>query len=170
MGPSYPTAYLPRFSSTKIEGMQNPGGPYSPPYGRPYSGEYPQRLPPPPHRWLYIGLAVMLALIGVAIFLVILTPATFGYHPPAGYTIGPWGLFGTFFLIFLFVWIVLWIVRMGMWGSRSRGYYRQGPGGGRRFAAFAIARERYARGEITREQFDQIMQDLSRRPGYPPAP
>jgi uncharacterized membrane protein len=148
--------------------MQNSGGPSSVPYGGPYSGGYPRPAPAPPHRWLYIGLAVMLALIGAAIFLVILSPATFGYHPPAGYSIGPWGLFGTFFLIFIFVWIILWIVRIGVWGSRSRGYYLQGGPRGRRYAAFAIARERYARGEITREQYDQIMQDLSRRPGYPP--
>jgi uncharacterized membrane protein len=30
-----------------------------------------------------------------------------------------------------------------------------------------IARMRYARGEITKEQYDQIMKDLGRRPGAP---
>jgi uncharacterized membrane protein len=30
-----------------------------------------------------------------------------------------------------------------------------------------VARMRYARGEITKEQFDQIMQDLRREPGSP---
>jgi putative membrane protein len=146
--------------------MQNPASQYPGAYGRPYSGGYPQGPPPRPHRWLYIGLAVMLGLIGVALLLVILFPATFGYHPSSG-GFGPFGLFGGFFLIFIFVWIILWIVRIGMWSSRGRGN-RQG--GGRRYGAFAIARERYARGEITREQFDQIMQDLQRRPGYPPSP
>jgi len=119
--------------------------------------------PPHPHRWLYLGLAVMFVLIGVAIFLVVLFPSAFGYHPASPLGIGPFGLFGGFFLIFIVVWIALWIVRIGMWSTRPRGYGR----GGGRYGAFAIARERYARGEITREQYDQIMQDLQRRPGYP---
>jgi putative membrane protein len=151
--------------------MQSPSGPYQSPYGGqyggPYAGGYAEPPRPHPRRWLFIGLAVMLAAIGVAVFLVILTPATFGYHPASG--IGPFGLFGGFLLIFLFVWIILWIVRIGMWSSRSRGYNRPG-GRGRRYGAFAIARERYARGEITREQYDQMMQDLQRPPGYPRSP
>jgi len=150
--------------------MQNPGGPYSGPYGSPYSGGYPPQPPPHPHRWLFIGLAVMLGLIGVAILLVILSAATFGYHPGMlGF--GPFGLLGGFFLIFIFVLVIFWIVRIAMWSSRPWGYgYRRGYGGGRRYGAFAIARERYARGGITREQYDQIMQALQRRPGYPPPP
>ncbi|MGC2289094.1 MAG: hypothetical protein WA688_04480 [Thermoplasmata archaeon] len=148
--------------------MQGSGGPYPSPYGGAYAGGYPREPPPHPHRWLYIGLAVMLVLIGVALFLVILSPGTFGYHP--GTTgIGPFGYLGGFFLIFLFVMIIFWIVRIAMWSSRPSGYRnRQGFGGGRRYGAFAIARERYARGEISREQYDQIMQDLQRHPGYPP--
>jgi uncharacterized membrane protein len=150
--------------------MANPGGPYRGPYGGPYSGGYPPEPPAHPHRWLFIGLGVMLALVGVALLLVILTPATFGYSPSRPFGIGPFGLFGAFFLVIIVVWIILWIVRIGMWSSRYpyRGYYRRGGGGGRRYGAFAIARERYARGEITREQYDQILQDLQRRPGYPP--
>jgi putative membrane protein len=112
----------------------------------------------------------MLALIGVALLLILLFPATFGYHSgPLGF--GPFGILGGFFVFFLFIIIILWIARLAMWSSRSRGgYYRQGYGGGRRYGAVAIARQRYARGEITREQFDQIMQDLQRHPGYPPPP
>jgi putative membrane protein len=146
--------------------MQNSGSPYPGPYGGGPYGGYSAEPASHPHRWVYIGLAVMLALIGVAILLVILTPATFGYHPSAG-GFGPWGAFGGFFLIFLFVLIILWIVRIGMWSSRSQRYGQRGAGG-RHYAAFAIARERYARGEITREQYDQIMQDLQRPPMYRP--
>jgi putative membrane protein len=149
--------------------MQSPSGPYSAPYGGPYASGYSGGPRPHPLRWVYIGLAVMLALIGVALLLVILSPSTFGYRPgTTGF--GPFGLFGGFFLIFFVVLIILWIVRIAFWSSRARGYYRQGYGGGRRYGAFAIARERYARGEISREQYDQIMQDLQRRPGYPPPP
>lgn len=151
--------------------MQNPGGPYQSPYGGPYPGGYPAGPRPRRIPWLMIGLTVMLVLIGIAVLVVLLFPATFGYHPSAsGY--GPFGLLGGFFLFFLFILIVLAVVRIVLWSSRARGLgYGQGyGGGGRRYGAFAIARERYARGEITREQFDQIMQDLQRRPGYPPPP
>lgn len=141
--------------------MQNPGGPYSSPYPT-----YPYGARPHPRRWLYIALAVAVLIVAVAIFLVILTPGTFGYHPSSPFGIGPFGLFGGFFLVLIVLFIVLWVVRIAWWTSRPRGGY--GQGGGRRYGAFAIARERYARGEITREQYEQIMQDLQRRPGYPP--
>lgn len=153
--------------------MQNPGGSppasYSPPYGGFYGGAYGRGRPPHPRRWLYVGLAVLFACVGVALLLVLLFPASFGYRPSStGF--GPFGLFGAFFLFFLFVFIIIWIARLAMWSSRPRGSGYYGRGGGRRYGAFAIARERYARGEITRDQFDQIMQDLQRRPGYPPPP
>jgi putative membrane protein len=150
--------------------MQNPGGPYQGPYGGSYGGASPHGPPPPRYPWLFIGLAVMLGLIGVAVLFLLLFPASFGYHP-ASTGFGPFGYFGAFFLFFVFIMIVLAVVRIALWSSRVRGYGgRPGYGRGRRYGAFAIARERYARGEITREQFDQIMQDLQRRPGYPPPP
>lgn len=147
--------------------MQSSGGSIPGPYGVPYpavnspsgSGH---------HRWLYAGLAVTLGLVGVALFLVLLTPATFGYHPAAGAGYGPWGVFGGFFLVFLVVWIAIWAVRIGTWSSRTRGDYLAGRGRRYGFGAFAIARERYARGEITREEYQEIIDTLERRPGAPP--
>jgi putative membrane protein len=150
--------------------MQNPGGPYQGQYGGTYSGGFPQASPRRRTPWLMIALAVLLLLIGVAVLIILLFPAAFGYHPSAtGY--GPFGLLGGFFLFFIFIMIILAVARLALWSSRARGYgYPQGYGGGRRYGAVAIARARYARGEISREQFDQIMQDLERRPGYPPPP
>ncbi len=151
--------------------MQSPGGPYPGPYGGPYSGGYPRAPPRHRYRWILIGLLAGMIAILVVFLLVILSPATFGYHPASGIGFGPFGVFGGLFVIFIFLLLISLIVRVVMWSSRGRGYgYRQGYGGGRRYGAFAIARERYARGEITREQYDQIMQDLQRRPGYPPSP
>jgi len=149
--------------------MQNPGGPYGGPYGNPYSGGYPPQPRPRPFRWVFIAVAVVIVVALVVLLLVALSPASFGYSAsrPSGF--GPFGFFGTLFLIFIVILIVGWVVRIAMWSSRSSGrYYRPGGGGGRRYGAFAIARERYARGEITRDQYDQIMQDLQRHPGYPP--
>jgi uncharacterized membrane protein len=106
-----------------------------------------------PRRWLFVGLGVMFALIGVGVLLALLYPGRFAGGDGSwnfGFFWFPWGLF---FLFFVFFW---WIPRWG-WGH---GYY------GRRNwrygmdPAHSIARERYARGEISKEQYDQIVRDL----------
>ena len=104
-----------------------------------------------------------LALIaGGAIFLALsYDPQAFGlsYH-----SVFPFG--GGFLGLFLIFWGMLFLVRIAFWASRG-GRYGGGPGGGaRRFdPAILEARRRYARGEITREQFEQIVADLRRPPG-----
>jgi len=79
------------------------------------------------------------------------------------------GFWGGFFLLFLLVWVAFFVIRIALWsGGGRRGYYgRQGP---RRDPAVMMARQRYARGEITREQYDQIMTDLGRRGRGPGGP
>jgi len=64
--------------------------------------------------------------------------------------------FGEFFVIFLAVFAVLFLIRFQYRQSR-RNYWKA------RMQANAparILRQRYARGEITREQFQQMMRDL----------
>lgn len=122
--------------------------------GSPYLGTRAQDgSSPDPRPWLYVGLAVMFALIGVGVLLAALYPGRFSDGNgiwPFGFFWFPWGLF---FLFFVFFW---WIPRWG-WGG---GYY------GRRYwrygldPAHSIARERFARGEISKEQYDQILRDL----------
>ena len=53
--------------------------------------------------------------------------------------------------------------RRGGWGWRG-GYGWHG----RADEAFHILRERYARGEITKDQYEAMMRDLSRSPQDPP--
>jgi len=67
---------------------------------------------------------------------------------------GPFGMF--FGLIFLVVVIVLivWLARGGRWSGG------QAPIGERRSPGLAILEERYARGEIDREEFLKKKQDL----------
>jgi putative membrane protein len=79
------------------------------------------------------------------------------YGPGAGtggYSPRGWFFFPFGFLILLFV--IFMIVRIAFWSARWGG------GGGRRqrYGPRAILRARYARGEITREQFLQMQRDL----------
>ena len=98
------------------------------------------------------------------------------YTGSLGLGAGPrpyYGYWGGFFLLILLLWVSFFLIRMAFWSSRGarRQYYRQpyGPGGGRD-PAVMVARQRYARGEITREQYDQIMTDLERRGRGPSGP
>lgn len=106
-----------------------------------------------PRLWLFVGLGVMLALVGVGVLFVALHTGGFPYRYgfwPFGFFWFPWGLF---FLFFVFFW---WIPRWG-WGlgHYGRRYWRHGFD-----PAYSIARERFARGEISKEQYDQILRDL----------
>ena len=67
----------------------------------------------------------------------------------------------SWWMIFGGIWmLVFWggLIALIVWAI-TRLTRRGGPAGGQN--ALDIARERYARGEITREQFDQIKKDLS---------
>ena len=83
------------------------------------------------------------------------TPSTAFYAPffPIGF---PW-VGGIFSLFFLF-WAVSWFFRPWGWGWG----YRRRYGWWRYDGASQILRERYAKGEITKEQFEQMMRDLER--------
>jgi putative membrane protein len=103
--------------------------------------------------WGIIGL---IAVIGISIAL------SFYFVPrPPGYSYYPFffpfnfGWLGAIFLIF----IVFWIARWFFWPWRG-GYYSY------RYQsrnAESILKERYAKGEITKEQFEQMMRDLEYR-------
>ncbi len=95
--------------------------------------------------------------LGATIIAVSVAPAAFGLVGRAGVPFG-----GGFFGVFLLLWGTLLLARGALVASRSRRY---GAPGGRWDPALAAARQRYARGEITREQFHEIVQELRRPPG-----
>ena len=70
---------------------------------------------------------------------------------------GWWMLFGGFWMI------VFWggIIALIVWGITRLTRGGGSPSGGKKSEAFDIARERYARGEISKEEFDQIKRDLT---------
>ena len=98
-----------------------------------------------------IGTLLMLP-IGLVIALVLLYVYFIGFgvrHFP-----------GEFLIILLVILLGLFVIRMLYWRSRRR-YWREKWKGNE---AIRILRERYARGEITKEQFDQTLHDLRQRP------
>ena len=107
--------------------------------------------------WAFAALGVIIVLIGVALFSgLILLPrfvAPTGYYYPFFFPFGFLWIFFGFFLIFGLIRFLFWPWRWGGYGRRHRyGYGYDEP--------YRILRERYAKGEITKEQFDQMTRDL----------
>jgi putative membrane protein len=106
----------------------------------------------PSHRWLLpvVG-AVLVAVLVLGLLAWTVLP---GPGPMGGSYGHMWFFFpfGFFFLIF----VLFMIVRIAFWSTRGSRY----AGRGRRFGPRAILQARYARGEITRDQFLQMQRDL----------
>jgi len=103
--------------------------------------------------WAFIGLLILFA-ASIAVSLIVFAlrgPGVgFGFFP-----FFPFGFGWIFFLFFLFFWGFRW---WGGWGWYGRPYGR--PYWRYQDDAHAILRTRYARGEITKDQFEQMMRDL----------
>jgi uncharacterized membrane protein len=105
-------------------------------------------------RFFFWGILALIAVVTTvaAISWVFFRPA--GYYP-YGFGFFPFGFFG-----FFWIFAVFWFIRWAFWPWRGYGprrYWRYGD------QAYYILRERYARGEITKEQFDQMTRDLQQR-------
>jgi putative membrane protein len=104
---------------------------------------------PPRRSW--IGTLLMLPL-GLIIALVLLYLAFLrGYRPYFP---------GEFLFVLLVILLGLFVIRTLYWRSRRKNWQE-------RFKAnqpIRILRQRYARGEITKEQYDQMLRDLEQKP------
>jgi putative membrane protein len=79
---------------------------------------------------------------------------------------GSWGLFGGLFSLVLTVGLLGGLVFLGVWLWRQYGPPTDaGPEvpfqGTRQSSAFDILQTRYARGELTREEYQMMLQDLA---------
>jgi putative membrane protein len=75
-----------------------------------------------------------------------------------GYGYGGWGIFGALFMVLWCVLIVLGIVVLVRW---IFGAGRRGGGSAGEDRALTILRERYARGEIDKAEYEARKKDLS---------
>ena len=110
--------------------------------------------------WSIIGL---IAVIGISIALSLyFAPWRSGgfFHYPFFFPFH-FGWLGAILFIFIVFWIARWFFRPWR-GGRGGGYYwcPQQQQTQQTQDAASIVRERYAKGEITREQFEQMMRDL----------
>ena len=106
-----------------------------------------------------IGGLVVLVLAGLLVGSFFFSGAmmgTYGYYP-RGFFFFPFGFLIFFFVIFFVARGLFWGWGWGWRGGYSRGYWhRQGYPSD----ATEILRQRYAKGEITKDQFEQMMRDV----------
>ncbi len=108
--------------------------------------------------WVIGGLVILL-LAGLLLspFLYNFGSRPFGYYP-FPFVFFPFGFLIFFFFIFFVIRGVFWGWGWGWRGGYGRGYWR---GQGYNYGdATEILRQRYAKGEISKDQFDQMMRDL----------
>ncbi len=120
------------------------------------------------HRhWIGLGFLVIFAVFVAAMiyFMFAYGPGLMsGTAPYPAYYWFPFGFFGVFLVFFL----LFGLLRFAFWGPRWGGYYRQYGSYGRQSEAYHILRERYARGEITKAQYESMMRDLYQQPPQAP--
>ena len=95
--------------------------------------------------WIFA--AIIVAIVGLALLAML-----FGRFSPVGY---PTFFFGWWIVIPLFFFGFLFFFRWWGWGYWWHHYRDYDP-------ALETLRERFARGEITKEQYDQMRRDLER--------
>jgi putative membrane protein len=129
-------------------------GPWIPPNPPNYRGN--PSWEPRRRWWIFPAVVVGVVLVILVAFLVWFALDGPGTGANGGYAPRGWFFFPFGFLILLFV--LFMIIRIAFWSVR---WGRGGGGGGRRYGPNAILRARYARGEITREQYLQMQRDLN---------
>jgi uncharacterized membrane protein len=98
------------------------------------------------------GIVAIFATIGIGIGLLIYLRATQS-GPWYGYPFFGFSWIGIIFGFFFVFWIMRWV----FWSGRPYGYSYGGWSNG---DPYTILRERYAKGEITKEQLEQMTRDL----------
>jgi putative membrane protein len=108
----------------------------------------------PFRRIVSLGILGLIAMIGISIVLSLYFSTRHGafYYPFFPFHFG-W--LGGILLLLIIIWVARWL----FWPWRARYYpYRH-----QDEDAESILKVRYARGEIAKEQFEQMMRDLERR-------
>ncbi|MDA4129032.1 MAG: SHOCT domain-containing protein [Thaumarchaeota archaeon] len=109
--------------------------------------------------WIWIVAGVLLVFLAA---LLVLVPRYARPTAPLAQDTGYWSFLVPVIIIFVFFGLTRTLLRpRGAWGWGYRWRWREYDRTAR------ILRERYARGEITKEQFDQMMNELEDRSRVP---
>jgi putative membrane protein len=112
-------------------------------------------------RWIWIGFGVLFMIFGsIWFFSALYRPGFYsgGYYgmPMMGRG-GGWMIGGGIIGFILVCFLIMMALRFTVWGPWN---HRMGCGMGGSLEAEEILRQRYARGEVTKEQYDQMLRDL----------
>lgn len=115
-------------------------------------------------KWIWIGCGALFLIFGsIWFFTSLYRPGyyTGGYYgmPMMGWG-GGWMLGAGIFGIILVCFLIMVALRFTTWGPMGRGMGCGMGGMGRYAEAEEILRQRYARGEITKDQYDKMLRDL----------
>jgi hypothetical protein len=95
--------------------MSNPSSPYARPESAVDAGL-------DPRRWLLAGLSALFVLIGLAIRIAVAVPVLRGQLASWSINVAPWNWIAGLIGIVIAIWIVVWIVRIAMWGAWGTAY------------------------------------------------
>ena len=101
-------------------------------------------------RWVWIGLAVMFVLIGIATII----DAYYNRARVGMFGFFPFGFFWWIIILFVAFWLFRWI----FWGGWEGHAYRRAES--RHGDAYYILKERYASGKISKKEYTEKMRDL----------
>jgi len=105
-------------------------------------------------RWVIVAVVVLAAIwLAASLFFFAMRPMMSPYYTFYHPFFFPFGLIFGIFVIFIVFGALRWVF-WGLGGGYRRRYWKY------RDRPYHILRARYARGEITKEQFEQMMRDL----------
>jgi uncharacterized membrane protein len=130
-------------------------------------------------RHIVAGLTVIFSLIVLAIVVGVVASILSWQWPTGPVLWSSWSWLPTLIIVLLTLFIAVWVLRVIFWGLGMAPYRRYYARHGSRYgyarrpfggdSAVLIARERFARGEISKEQLDQIVRQLGEgSDSYPP--
>ena len=113
-------------------------------------------------RWIMVVVVILAALwFAISLTSMFMHPMQGMYYYPFYHQFFfPFSFLFGIFLIFIVFGALRWAFMPWGW-RRGRRYWRY------RDQSYYILRERYAKGEITKEQYEQTMQDLQKQPPQP---
>ena len=105
------------------------------------------------HWLLYAAIAVLVIIIAIAVF-----DSRFSAFPILGIGIGVMGLFGLFWLVLVILFFI-WLFKVLFHGAFGCGKDRRSEDDDE---SYTILRKRYAKGEITKKEYEGMKEELDK--------